>query len=103
MIRLSRGRAVALALRSVEVSWQERPTELMMIEVDGLVKRYGEKTAVNGLTFTVQPGAITGFLGPNGAGKPVTESRRSLALGSISRTVVTCQSMMSLACDRVRP
>jgi len=43
-----------------------------MIEVDGLVKRYGEKTAVNGLTFTVQPGLVTGFLGPNGSGKSTT-------------------------------
>ena len=43
-----------------------------MIEVKGLVKRYGEKTAVNGLTFTVQPGMVTGFLGPNGAGKLTT-------------------------------
>jgi ABC-2 type transport system ATP-binding protein len=44
----------------------------MMIEVDRLVKRYGDKTAVNGLTFTVQPGMVTGFLGPNGAGKSTT-------------------------------
>jgi ABC-2 type transport system ATP-binding protein len=43
-----------------------------MIEVNGLVKRYGDKTAVNGLTFTVQPGMVTGFLGPNGAGKSTT-------------------------------
>ena len=43
-----------------------------MIEVHGLVKRYGGKTAVNGLTFTVQPGVVTGFLGPNGAGKSTT-------------------------------
>jgi ABC-2 type transport system ATP-binding protein len=43
-----------------------------MIEVNGLVKRYGEKTAVNGLTFTVQPGLVTGFLGPNGSGKSTT-------------------------------
>jgi ABC-2 type transport system ATP-binding protein len=43
-----------------------------MIEADGLVKRYGEKTAVNGLTFTVQPGIVTGFLGPNGSGKSTT-------------------------------
>ncbi len=43
-----------------------------MIKVDGLVKRYGEKTAVNGLTFTVRPGVVTGFLGPNGAGKSTT-------------------------------
>jgi len=43
-----------------------------MIEVSGLTKRYGEKTAVNNLTFTVQPGIVTGFLGPNGAGKSTT-------------------------------
>jgi ABC-2 type transport system ATP-binding protein len=43
-----------------------------MIEVSGLTKRYGEKTAVKDLTFTVQPGIVTGFLGPNGAGKSTT-------------------------------
>jgi ABC-2 type transport system ATP-binding protein len=43
-----------------------------MIEVNGLVKRYGDKTAVSGLTFTVRPGMVTGFLGPNGAGKSTT-------------------------------
>jgi ABC-2 type transport system ATP-binding protein len=43
-----------------------------MIELDGLTKRYGAKTAVDHLTFTVQPGVVTGFLGPNGAGKSTT-------------------------------
>ncbi|MDT4976164.1 MAG: type transport system ATP-binding protein [Pseudonocardiales bacterium] len=43
-----------------------------MIEVTGLTKKYGDKTAVNNLTFTVQPGIVTGFLGPNGAGKSTT-------------------------------
>ncbi|MDQ1725222.1 MAG: type transport system ATP-binding protein [Frankiaceae bacterium] len=43
-----------------------------MIEVDGLVKRYGAKTAVNNLSFTVKPGIVTGFLGPNGSGKSTT-------------------------------
>ncbi len=43
-----------------------------MIEVHELVKRYGRVTAVNGLTFTVRPGQVTGFLGPNGAGKSTT-------------------------------
>ena len=43
-----------------------------MIEVRNLSKRYGEKVAVDGLTFTVQPGTVTGFLGPNGAGKSTT-------------------------------
>lgn len=43
-----------------------------MIEVVGLTKKYGATTAVNDLTFTVQPGIVTGFLGPNGAGKSTT-------------------------------
>ncbi|MFD8396373.1 ABC transporter ATP-binding protein [Streptomyces sp. NPDC059680] len=43
-----------------------------MIEVLCLTKRYGEKVAVNDLTFTVRPGVVTGFLGPNGAGKSTT-------------------------------
>jgi len=43
-----------------------------MIELAGLTKRYGEKVAVNNLTFTVRPGMVTGFLGPNGAGKSTT-------------------------------
>jgi ABC-2 type transport system ATP-binding protein len=43
-----------------------------MIEVRGLTKRYGDKIAVDNLTFTVEPGKVTGFLGPNGAGKSTT-------------------------------
>ena len=43
-----------------------------MIEVKNLGKRYGEKVAVDGLDFVVQPGIVTGFLGPNGAGKSTT-------------------------------
>ncbi|WP_405591653.1 ABC transporter ATP-binding protein [Streptomyces sp. NBC_01190] len=43
-----------------------------MIEVRQLVKRYGARIAVDGLDFTVKPGAVTGFLGPNGAGKSTT-------------------------------
>jgi len=43
-----------------------------MIEVQHLVKRYADTTAVNDLSFTVKPGQITGFLGPNGAGKSTT-------------------------------
>ena len=40
-----------------------------MIRVENLTKRYGSVTAVDGATFTVRPGTVTGFLGPNGAGK----------------------------------
>jgi ABC-2 type transport system ATP-binding protein len=43
-----------------------------MIEAYRLSKRYGDKLAVDGLTFTVRPGVVTGFLGPNGAGKSTT-------------------------------
>ena len=43
-----------------------------MIEVEGLTKRYGDKVAVNNLSFAVRPGIVTGFLGPNGAGKSTT-------------------------------
>jgi len=43
-----------------------------MIEVRGLSKRYGSTVAVDGLSFDVRPGIVTGFLGPNGAGKSTT-------------------------------
>jgi ABC-2 type transport system ATP-binding protein len=43
-----------------------------MITLRGLTKRYGEKTVVDDLSFTVEPGKVTGFLGPNGAGKSTT-------------------------------
>jgi ABC-2 type transport system ATP-binding protein len=43
-----------------------------MIEAHGLTKRYGDKLAVDDLSFTVPPGVVTGFLGPNGAGKSTT-------------------------------
>jgi ABC-2 type transport system ATP-binding protein len=43
-----------------------------MIEARNLSKRYGDKTAVDGVTFDVRPGHVTGFLGPNGAGKSTT-------------------------------
>jgi ABC-2 type transport system ATP-binding protein len=43
-----------------------------MIEVEGLTKVYGDKIAVEDLTFTLEPGVVTGFLGPNGSGKSTT-------------------------------
>ena len=42
------------------------------IEIDGLRKRFGPVRALDGMTFTVQPGQVTGFVGPNGAGKSTT-------------------------------
>jgi ABC-2 type transport system ATP-binding protein len=43
-----------------------------MIEARGLTKRFGDKLAVDDLTFDVRPGVVTGFLGPNGSGKSTT-------------------------------
>jgi ABC-2 type transport system ATP-binding protein len=43
-----------------------------VIEVRGLAKRYGSTVAVDGLSFDVRPGMVTGFLGPNGSGKSTT-------------------------------
>jgi len=50
----------------------ERVDTDRMISVENVTKRYGEKVAVDGLTFEVKPGIVTGFLGPNGAGKSTT-------------------------------
>jgi ABC-2 type transport system ATP-binding protein len=43
-----------------------------VIEIENLSKRYGDKLAVDGLSFVVEPGTVTGFVGPNGAGKSTT-------------------------------
>ena len=43
-----------------------------MIEVKNLTKKYGDKTAVDGLTLHIRPGEIYGFIGHNGAGKTTT-------------------------------
>jgi ABC-2 type transport system ATP-binding protein len=56
---------------------------MRMIEVRALTKRFRSQTAVDDLTFTVQPGRVTGFLGPNGAGKTTT---MSIVLGLIAPT-----------------
>jgi ABC-2 type transport system ATP-binding protein len=48
------------------------PSVVEMIELRGLTKRYGSTLAVDRLSFTVEPGAVTGFLGPNGSGKSTT-------------------------------
>jgi len=59
-----------------------------VIEAVGLTKHYGTKAAVEDLTFTVQPGVVTGFLGPNGAGKSTT-MRMILGLDAPTSGTVT--------------
>jgi ABC-2 type transport system ATP-binding protein len=59
-----------------------------MIEAQGLTKRYGDKLAVDRLSFSVEPGKITGFLGPNGAGKTTT-MRLILGLDQPTKGAVT--------------
>jgi ABC-2 type transport system ATP-binding protein len=63
-----------------------------MIEARGLTKRYGDKLAVDDLTFTVRPGMVTGFLGPNGAGKSTT-MRMVLGLDAPTRGSVTVNGL----------
>lgn len=58
-----------------------------MIEIDNLVKKYGEHVAVDHLSLTVEPGRIYGFLGPNGAGKSTTMNMITGYLGATSGTV----------------
>ncbi|MGW0860835.1 LuxR C-terminal-related transcriptional regulator [Streptomyces sp. NPDC002611] len=59
-----------------------------MIEARELTKRYGDKTVVDHLSFTVKPGEVTGFLGPNGAGKSTT-MRMIVGLDAPTRGSVT--------------
>jgi ABC-2 type transport system ATP-binding protein len=59
-----------------------------MISIENVTKRYGEKVAVDDLTFEVKPGIVTGFLGPNGAGKSTT-MRLILGLDAPSAGSVT--------------
>lgn len=59
-----------------------------MIEVKNLVKRYGNHTAVDGLSFTIEQGKIYGFLGPNGAGKSTTMNMITGYIASTSGEVL---------------
>ncbi len=62
-----------ISRRTSAVSVTYRPGKaLKVIEIDQLRKVYGQTVAVDGLSFEVQPGMVTGFLGPNGAGKSTT-------------------------------
>jgi ABC-2 type transport system ATP-binding protein len=56
----------------MRIDGTDNPAEDPLIEASGLTKDYGDKRAVDDLTFTIKPGIVTGFLGPNGAGKSTT-------------------------------
>jgi ABC-2 type transport system ATP-binding protein len=51
---------------------ERRSTKILMINIEGLTKRYGRHTVVDNLSFRCGPGEVLGFLGPNGAGKSTT-------------------------------
>jgi ABC-2 type transport system ATP-binding protein len=59
------------ALRETSASTHVLPCDAV-VSIRGLTKRYGELVAVDGLTFSLEAGTVTGFLGPNGAGKTTT-------------------------------
>lgn len=59
-----------------------------MIEVKNIVKKYGDKYAVNDISFTIEDGEIVGFLGPNGAGKSTTMNIMTGYLSANSGTAV---------------
>ncbi|MEY9856069.1 ABC-2 type transport system ATP-binding protein [Catenulispora sp. GAS73] len=69
-----------------------------MIEATGLTKRYGDKLAVDDLSFSVRPGQVTGFLGPNGAGKSTT-MRMILGLDAPTSGTVTVNGKPFSAVD----
>ena len=61
--------------------------ESTLIEVNNLVKRYGDHTAVDHLSFKIEKGKIYGFLGPNGAGKSTTMNMITGYIASTEGTV----------------
>ena len=70
------------------------------VAVEGLTKRYGDVTAVEDLSFTVRPGAVTGFLGPNGAGKTTAlKTIVGLARPTAGRALINGDPVDSMAQD----
>ena len=75
------------------------PQATAAIAVEGLTKRYGNVTAVDDLSFTVRPGAVTGFLGPNGAGKTTALT----AIVGLSRPTAGRALINGMPIDAVTP
>jgi ABC-2 type transport system ATP-binding protein len=73
---------------------------MVSIELAGLTKRFGSVTAVDGLSFTVEPGRVVGFLGPNGAGKTTT---LRMLLGLVTPTAGTATINGRRYADLERP
>jgi ABC-2 type transport system ATP-binding protein len=69
------------------------------IQVHGLSRRFGERTAVEGLTFEVHPGEVFGLLGPNGAGKTTTVRMLTGLLSPSSGTAEVCGERLLVAGD----
>jgi ABC-2 type transport system ATP-binding protein len=68
------------------------------IEIEHLAKRYGDRTVVDDLSFTVEPGRVTGFLGPNGSGKSTTmKMMLDLASADRGRATIDGQRYRDLA------
>ena len=61
-----------------------------MIQVDNLVKQFGDRSAVNGISFEVDRGVVLGYLGPNGAGKTTSMRMITGFLQPSSGTVNVC-------------
>jgi ABC-2 type transport system ATP-binding protein len=72
------------------------------IVIDGLVKRYGELTAVNGLSLSVPPGFIYGLLGPDGAGKTTTLRCATGGIGHNGGRIRICGMDLSKETERIR-
>ena len=81
----------------IAAHWAPMP----VLEMDRLVRTYGPVTALDGMTFTVEPGSVTGFLGPNGAGKTTT-MRAVFGLTALDSGAVRIDGHPISAADRRR-
>ena len=72
-----------------------------MLGFDGVTKRFGSLTALDGCTFAARPGRLTGFLGPNGAGK-TTAMRAVFGLVELDAGTIRWRGMPVSAAERAR-
>src|SRR5262249_57323930 len=82
--------AACPARRKLFVALNNRPIDATMIETRQLTKRYGDLTAVDDISFKVEPGQVLGFLGPNGAGKSTTMKMIAGFLAPTSGSASVC-------------